>query len=115
MLNVQWAKESDGSWHLFEKVDLSTIKTAGVFVIWHEGRPPATVHVGHGDIAERIKELRADREVIMYEKLGTLRVTWATVEEAKRPGVERYVASRLQPVLGSGFRLSVPVAVNMPW
>jgi hypothetical protein len=40
MITVGWVKCGDGaSWSRLEAVDLSSVRTTGVYVIWHAGHP----------------------------------------------------------------------------
>lgn len=114
MLQLQWIKCGEIYCPL-ENVDLSDVKTEGVYIIWHAGNPSRVVRVGQGNIASRLNAHRNDREILAYAKYGTLRVTWATVPAAQRDGVERYLADKWKPLIGDAFPNVVPIAVNSPW
>src|SRR4051794_34927571 len=103
MLNLTWIKCSNGAWCPFETVDLSSVTAEGVYIIWHQGQPPATVRVGQGIIANRIRAHRQDQAIARYRTVDTLRVTWAAVQARYLDGVERYLADWLHPLVGDAF------------
>lgn len=116
MLAVKWAKCGNGSnWCPFDTVNLSTVKTYGVYTIWHEGNPGRVVYVGQGDVAARITTHRQDTRITAYEKQGRLRVTWASVPATQRDGVERHLADKWKPLVGDAHPNVTPIAVNSPW
>ncbi len=115
MLTVKWIKcGDDGHWCLFERLNLN-MKTAGVYIIWHEGDPDRVVRLGQGDVAGRLAQHRADPKILAYAKRGVLHVTWAAVSAAQRDGVERYLADRYLPLAGDAFPNVQPIEVNPPW
>lgn len=115
MLSVTWVKCQGGLWCALETVNLTTVQTGGVYIIWHVGNPARVVRVGQGDIAARLAAHRNDREILAYGKFGQLRVTWATVPAQHRDGVERYLADKWTPLVGDAFPLAQPIAVNSPF
>ena len=78
-------------------------------------RSPRVVRVGQGDIATRLGEHRNDPEILAYAKLGTLRVTWASVPANQRDGVEAYLADTWNPLVGERFPNVAPITVNSPF
>lgn len=86
----------------------------GVYIIWHGGPNAATVYVGQGNIRECLTFHRTDQRVQAYNGLG-LFVTWASVQQAFRSGVEAYVSGRLQPLIQIARANIQPIEVNMPW
>lgn len=116
MLHVKWIRcGDDGHYCSFEKLDLSTVKTHGIYVIWHKGNPSRPVRIGQGDVAKRLAAHRLDEEVMACRKFGALRVTWAAVSAAQRDGVEAYLADQYPPLIGDAFPDVAPIAVNSPW
>jgi hypothetical protein len=116
MLNVTWIKSKADTWLAFETFDLSTADTAlGVYVIWHGGQTPRVVRVGQGRINERIGAHRNDTAICAYRTSGPLLVTWAIVPPLHLDGVERFLANRLNPLIGDRHPDVAPVAVNLPW
>ncbi|MAF95223.1 MAG: hypothetical protein CMM60_05670 [Rhodospirillaceae bacterium] len=116
MTTLKWIKCGNGGhWCDLESLKLEKITTNGVYVIWHEGDPSSVVRIGHGDVAERLSQHRNDPAIVVYAKLGTLRVTWAAVSAARQDGVERYLANEYPPLIGDAFPDAEPIAVNSPW
>ena len=117
-MQVTWIKcGGDGHWCSLEDLNLDGIgDTAGVYIIWHEGNPARVVRVGQGNpIKDRLSAHRSDKEILAYNKKGTLRVTWAAVPLAQRNGVEMYLADHWTPLVGDVFPDALPIAVNSPW
>jgi hypothetical protein len=116
MISVTWVKCGNGAnWCPLETVDLSNVKTAGVYIIWHEGNPGRVVRVGQGDIAVRLGAHRRDSAVRAYGRHGMLRVTWATVPAHQLDGAERYLANTWHPLIGDAFPDVGPLAVSSPF
>ena len=113
MLTVNWIKCVDGNWLDLTRVDFSGVKTDGVYVIWQVGNPGPVVRVGQGDIADRLRCHRTDKDVLKYAAPG-LRVTWAAVQANLRDGVERYLADRYSPLVGDCYPDGVQIPVNLP-
>ena len=124
-LVLNWVKCDGGAWSelapnarwcALESVDLSSITESGVYVIWVAGR---CVYVGQGRIADRLVEHRslsadASWEILGYRRYGTLGVTWASVDEHDRDGIEAFLADVYEPLVGSR-RPDVPrIPVNLP-
>jgi len=116
-VNVNWIKCKADNWCPLETLNLETMDdTAGVYVIWYEGTPGRVVRIGQGaPIKDRLSAHRNDKAILAYNKLGTLRVTWAAVSWQYRDGVERYLADTWPPLVGSAFPGVLPIAVNSPW
>jgi hypothetical protein len=114
-MNVSWVKCQAGNWCPLEVVNLDSVETSGVYMIWHEGNPGQVVRIGQGDIADRLRAHRNDNEILAYKKRGVLRVTWAEVPWSQMDGVERYLANTWPPLVGSAFPVALPIAVNSPW
>ena len=67
---VTWIKCGTG-WCPFETVDLSDIKTHGVYVIGYEQpNSIATVYVGQGDVAARLRDHRAQHRHSQVSQSG---------------------------------------------
>lgn len=115
MINLTWMKCVQNVWCSLERVDLSNVKTIGVYIIWHGGNPSRVVRVGQGDITARLNAHRADPEVLYYRRFGELFVTWADVAVWSRDGVERYLADYWKPLIGDRFPDIAPIAVNSPF
>jgi hypothetical protein len=100
-----------------DNLNLDSIgETVGIYIIWHEGKPGKVVRVGQGKIKNRLSAHRNDREIVAYNKKGTLRVTWAAVSSQKdRDGAERYLAETWKPLVGEAFPDVDSIAVNSPF
>jgi hypothetical protein len=115
MLQLNWIKLQSGGWCPLGTVDLSGVKSSGVYIIWHAGNPGRVVRLGQGDIAKRITAHRNDPKVTAYSKYGQLYVTWAAVPASQADAVERYLADTWNPLVGDAFPNVRPLAVNSPW
>jgi hypothetical protein len=116
-LTLTWNKCTGDSWCNLINLNLAHAHfqgMEGVYVIWHGGANPATVYVGQGDVASRLQVHRSNLEILAYGPNG-LFATWAKVDSRSRDGVERYLADRLNPKVGSAHPQAVPITVNLPW
>ena len=86
----------------------------GVYIIWLEGLLPATVRVGQGNITERLRVHRRESKITDYSQQGVLKVTWATVPERLRGGIEAFLEDTLAPLVGERFPEADPNPVNLP-
>lgn len=114
-MNVIWTKCTGNVWCTLNRVNLSTVETEGVYVIWKPGSngcPGQAVRVGQGDIQDRLVTHRNDPEITKYG--SDLCVTWVAVESRYRDGVERYLAEQCSPLVGERFPLVTPIPVNLP-
>lgn len=115
MIQLDWRKcGRDGHWCSFHDLQL-TMKTRGVYIIWHEGALSRVLYVGQGDIAERLACHRREDEILYYAKFGTLRVTWAPLPASQGDGIECYLADTWHPLVEGAHRNVLPIAVNFPW
>lgn len=111
-MKVTWVKCEGDTWCSFSRVDLSNVRTSGVYVIWKPGTDGTVIRVGQGDIAERIADHRRDSEITSYG--SDLLVTWASVASQYLDGVERFLADKYSPLVGDRFPIATPIAVNLP-
>ena len=126
MENLGWVRcdtidgqKYDPFWCSFEKVILDSITVeTGVYIIWHGSNinsPARTVRVGAGNIADRLKEHRADENILQYKGQGPLYVTWAEVPSGtRRDQIERYLFDQLDPLVGERAPDVAPLAVALP-
>ncbi len=114
LTNLSWIKSTENTWLRLPFNFASVTPTVGVYIIWHSGPVPRTVRVGQGDIASRLSAHSRDREIMAYSGLG-LYVTWAAVPTLYLDGVERFLAGRLDPLVGDRFPDRIPIPVNLPW
>jgi hypothetical protein len=118
MMNLKWIKCQGDVWCPLSTVDLTSPhfnKMDGVYIIWHGGSAPAAVYVGQGNVRERLKAHRTEPEIQQYAPLG-LFVTWASVPQEQRGGVERFLAeSPYKPKVVAAWSSDPPIEVNLPW
>ena len=115
-MRLEWTRCDSDVWCSLERVDLRSVNTLGVYVIWISAQRQGTnvVYVGQGDIADRVNHHRSpSSEVLAYRQYGDLLVTWAAVDYLQRNGVEAYLAARFKPLVGS-HPSATPVEVNLP-
>ena len=120
MLEVHWHEcefplKTKGQGFLRQAV----LETAvGVYVIerFYDYAPDYTVYVGSGEIKNRLREHANDSNITQHEGNEPLRAFWAASgqTEAQREGIERYLADRLDPKVGSRHPEAAPVEVNLP-
>ena len=116
MLNLDWQKCQGGIWCPLTALKLDTIiQDAGVYLIWYDGNPGKAVRVGQGVFVDRFTEHRNEPAILAYQKRGTLRVTWASVDAHHRDGIERFLAGEWNPLVGSRFPDVAPISVNSPF
>ena len=115
-MTINWIKCEGNKWCSLNTVDLESNHfdgMEGVYIIWHGGQTVKTVRVGQGVIRDRLKAHRNDKEIQAYSNLG-LSVTWAAVAESSRDGVEAYLATKLNPLVGERFPQRAQIEVNLP-
>ena len=110
-MNVSWLKCQGDNWCSFQGLNLTSVDTAGVYVIWKSGEDNAIVYVGQGIIADRIADHRRDSKITRH---GDQLVTWATVSQQYRDGIERFLADKYSPLEGDHHPDATPIAVNLP-
>jgi hypothetical protein len=105
-------------WCSLYRLELPSIgDVGGVYVIWKSLplRPPITIRLGQGIIADRLLAHRVDPAIGRHRENGELWVTWAELPGWMWDGVERFLADRLNPQVGDAFPAVAPLAVNLPW
>ena len=124
-MQVQWIKCQGDNWCSFEKLNLSGVTAAGIYVIWKSGSDNKVVYVviwksgsdnkvvyvGQGDVADRIADHRREPTITRH---GPMNVTWAAVSQQYRDGIERYLANEYSPLEGDHHPNVTPIAVNLP-
>jgi hypothetical protein len=114
-LNVHWIKCGD-VWCSLNSVNLQDSHfdgLEGIYIIWHGGNTPTTVRVGQGVIRDRLAAHRNDPKVQAYSNLG-LYVTWISVAQPYRNGMEAFLAQSFKPLVGEHFPNRTPIEVNFP-
>ena len=116
MLELNWRRSMDGdAWWNFIKLNLTTVRDAGVYVVWMSGDPGRVVCLGEGEIAEELRHRRESPEILGYARTAPLWVTWADVPPIERAGVLEYLTSRFDPLAEDARPGVQPVAVNLPF
>ena len=115
MVNLQWIRCVGNVWCPLLRLNLETVTEHGVYVIWHAGPTPKVVYVGQGDVRARLEKHRDDQNIVRHEAQGELYVTWASVSEAERDGIERYLANTFWPIEGRRHPNVQGTPVNIPW
>lgn len=117
MLSATWIKNTKNEWLPlpFNFASVSPSPTWGCYIIWHGGPTPRVVRVGQGDVADRLAAHSHDPVITKYAPLGGLYTTWAAVSLSYRDGVERFLADRLNPLVGDRHPAVIPIPVNLPW
>ena len=112
-MKIHWVLCEGDRYCSLEGVNLDSVRTEGVYVIWHSitGR---VVYVGQGNIAQRLTEHKKNPEVLQHRTNGQLLVTWASVDASDRDGVESYLWDKFDPLEGNRRPLAKPVDVNVP-
>ena len=116
-MNVNWIKCEGQQWCNFKNLNLDHShfdNLVGVYIIWHGSPNAAVVRIGEGNIRERLKAHRQDPEILRYENLG-LYTTWTEVSSNYRRGIERYLAEKWKPKVGTKFPEVPAIEVNSPW
>ena len=113
-LTIDWEKDPSGKWYNFEAHNIDFVHGSGVCIVWHEGEMPATVCVGHGDLAQCLYEMYENRAIGMYRKLGTMRFAWAEVPSSAQRGVARFISEQLKPAFEDIATLVPSIPVNLP-
>ena len=117
-MQINWTRCEGNVWCKLNFVNLDHEhfnNKHGVYIIWHGGNDPAVVYVGQGNIKERLTAHRVDQKVKRYKHLD-LYVTWATVSEKYRCGVEAYLIDTWSPKENEKPpQTAHRVEVNSPW
>jgi hypothetical protein len=116
-VTLNWVKCEQDQWCNFLTLNLDHPHFSallGVYIIWHGGQNAATVYVGQGAIADRLRAHRDEQEILRFSPVG-LFVTWARANANQLNGIEAYLAQTLHPLVGHQFPFATPITVNLPW
>ena len=118
-LRVNWGVCNDGRWCQFRTASFAALEDAkGVYVIWQPKTPTRqrqTIYVGQDLIRTRIYQHRANAKIRRAVRGRTPLVTWIEVPSAgDRNGIERYLADRLNPIVGEEWPRAAPIPVTLP-
>jgi hypothetical protein len=114
LVSLQWSKRSDGTWWLFNDVELGQFEGQGVFVVWLNGtgvEVSAVLYVGRGDLKYEFARCRRDP---LFRSTG-LHVTWSRVADIHDlSGIGAYLYHQLLPMWGEAVHSAQTVPVNLP-
>jgi len=111
-LSVKWAKYKKQGWCRLNTLNLEQVKTSGNFIIWKPQNKDNVIRIGHGNIADELQQLRNNSLIARFGE--DLLVTWASVQEPYREGVERFLYEQYSPVSVDRVANARMVYVNMP-
>ncbi|MDO8240812.1 MAG: hypothetical protein Q7T51_02455 [Candidatus Moranbacteria bacterium] len=113
MKQVRWIKNTQNNeWFDFLRLNLESPYfngKVGIYAIWYATPSSAKViKVGSGNIAERLKDHRANQEITKYSSLGSLKVSWVVADSNplspdEIQGAEIYLANKYRPLVGDRF------------
>ena len=112
MMNLDWELDQGSDWFWLDGLNLEPIsRVEGVYVI-AQGNALNVIYVGSSEmIGKRLNDHCNDPKIAVYSNLV---VTWASVGEPERLGVERFLAERLDPAVGHRYPENPRIAVNLP-
>ncbi|MFK8027838.1 MAG: hypothetical protein AB8C40_07245 [Gammaproteobacteria bacterium] len=111
-LSVKWAKYRTQGWCKLNTLNLEQVKASGNFIIWKPQNKNNVIRIGHGHVANELQALRNNSLIARYG--DDLLVTWASVQERYRDGVERYLYEQYSPISVDRVTNARLVYVNMP-
>lgn len=111
-LSVKWAKYKKQGWCKLNTLNLEQVKTTGIFIIWKPQDKYNVIRIGQGHIASELQNLRNDTTIARFG--AELLVTWCSVQQKYRNGVERYLYEQYSPVSVDKVTNSRLVYVNLP-
>lgn len=120
LTNAIWYKNNQNNeWFDLLRLDLDApyfIGRRGVFAVWRASPGKSQViKVGSGNLAEQLKNVRSNPQVLEFSKGGPLKVSWVAVNgilrEDQMDGVEAYLYDIYAPVL-SERKSAQPIIIN---
>ena len=111
-LSVKWAKYKKQGWCKLNTLNLERVKSNGVFIIWKPQSRNNVIRIGQGNISQELQHLRNNPKITCFG--DNLLVTWASIQEKYRDGVERYLYEQYSPISVERVTNSRLVYVNMP-
>jgi hypothetical protein len=111
-LFVTWAKYKKQGWCKLNTLNLEQVKASGNYIIWKPQKKNNVIRIGHGNIADGLQTLR--NKSLIARNGEDLLVTWASIQEQYRDGVERYLYEQYSPISVDRVANARLVYVNMP-
>ncbi|MEL6664939.1 MAG: hypothetical protein AAFQ24_02310 [Pseudomonadota bacterium] len=115
MLNLAWVKSTQNEWLDPRRVNWLSVDADGVYLIWKTGTvlsTPEYIKAGQGNVRERMQAHMRDPRIIQFP---SLRFTYASVSQAQKDGVERFLGDALGPLVAERFPDVRPIRVNLPF
>lgn len=102
-MDVFWVKSEKGLFYNFlnpDPAEAELMGKAGVFVLWHAGLMPEWVYIGRTkDLGQNFEDLRANREIMSFDRQGNLFVTWSEIKPEYQEGVVQYLLQVIPPII----------------
>jgi len=111
-LSVKWSKYKKQGWCKLNSLNLEQVKASGNYIIWKPQNKNNVIRIGQGHIASELQTLRNSSVIAKFG--DDLLVTWASVPEQYRDGLERYLYEQYSPVSVARVANARLVYVNMP-
>ena len=111
-LSVKWAKYKKQGWCKLNTLNLEQVRASGNFIIWKPQNRNNVIRIGQGHIASELHALRNNHSITRYG--NDLLVTWASIQEKYRDGVDRYLYEQYSPISVERVASARLVYVNMP-
>ena len=111
-LSVKWAKYKTQGWCKLNTLNLEQVRTDGVFVIWKPQDKYNVIRIGQGHVASELQTLRNNSTIARFG--ADLLVTWASIKQQDRDGVERYLYEQYSPISVERVTNARLVYVNLP-
>ena len=114
-MQVDWVKYDTGEWCKLATLNLEQPhfdNMSGVYVIWKDAPERQYLYVGQGFIKDRLYEHL--REWKMQYDISNFYVTWASVYDEYKDGIESFLANVLLPDFGERHPNKYPIPVNLP-
>ena len=111
-MSVKWAKYKKQGWCRLNTLNLELVKSSGIYIIWKPQSRNNVIRIGQGQISNELQHLRNNPDIVRFG--SDLLVTWASVPEKYRDGVERYLYEQYSPISVDRVANARLIYVNMP-
>ena len=116
-MQVRWVKYESGEWCKLETVNLEQShfdEMSGIYVIWRGIPNRKYLYVGQGEIKQRLY-YHLGQFMQKGIDMSKIYVTWASVHDEYKDGIESYLAYTLLPSMGKHHPRKPPIPVNLPF
>ncbi|NOR43983.1 MAG: hypothetical protein GQ534_00220 [Candidatus Delongbacteria bacterium] len=114
---AMWQRDENNNWYNLNEIDFvqNDIDSFGfVYVIWDYSDTVKVLRVGQGPLSENLSKYKNDSEIMKYEDLGELKVTWAIFPTKLLNGIESFLSYKLNPLLSKKRPIDFLIPVNLP-